>query len=518
MSEHCMTLLPSSPLSRWPIESLFRTKRVRKPIHPLLWIPFFILLFAARTEGQQTRYMGVYGNSMYNEGVATLTPDNNTLIVVGNSSGFLGNSAPWLGWTDTNGILVRDMMVSRSWLLRVTDAILANNIIHLTGYALRDGNYRNMLLRITLAGEVITEHYWGGAGWSFSHSLLVTAPDTIYVAGATTDTLFGTSHGIVYCLDSTGIPRWEKRFGDSLDDAFMVITIGHDESLLMGGYSKSHSTFGDSAIWVVCTDKQGNLLWETIDDHPGPDVVFDIKAKKNTGYVVCGQTSRWPAFGNDAYMMHLDNQGAILFVNSFGKGKVAAFHSILMKDDDSYRAAGYYDGQYSFGERDFFIQNADIYGWWSPALGSIILGGVKDDIAVHLTETPDGGYIATGTTHSFGPGTTHILVMKTDSLIVTGQTMPHQISVGEPPGRKPHSRLTIWPVPATEQIHVNLSGKEPPDETITTATILDMTGKTVAVIPVLLLPGNTITIALQPLSPGLYFLKAGNHTARFIVR
>jgi len=518
MNKPCITILSSPASSILLTRRMLHPKGAGQPIPALLWIPLFILLFAFSTEGQQSRYFGVYGNSMYNEGVATLIPDNNTYIVVGNSSGFLGNSAPWLGWTDTSGILVRDMMVSRSWLLRVTGASLSNNIIHLTGYAFRDGNYKNMLLRITLAGDVITEHYWGGAGWSFAHSILVTAPDTIYVAGATTDTLFGTSHGVVYCLDSTGTPRWEQRYGGSLDDAFMVITKGHGQSLLMGGFSRSHSTYGDSAIWIVGADMSGNMLWETIDDHPGPDIVFDIKRKNNTGYVLCGQTSRWPAYGHEAYMMHLDDQGTILFVNSFGKGKEAAFYSILFRHDETYRAAGFYDGQHTFGKRDFFVQNADIAGWWSPALGSVIQGGDKDDIAVHLTETPDGGYLATGTTHSFGPGSTHILVMKTDSLVNTGPTMQHQISVAEPERREPNNTLSIWPVPATTHIHVNLSDKTIHHETITTVTIVDLTGKTVASIPVELYPGTTITIAVQQLSPGIYFLKAGTHTTRLILR
>ncbi len=477
-----------------------------------------VLMGQGTLYSQSTRQIAIYGNATYNEGVATLVLNDSTLLIIGNTSGFTSNSAIWLGWADMDGVLMYDQLISRQGLIKVNAATLHDSLLYMVGYAMQGGNYQNMLLCIRYDGTVVGEHYWGPAGWSFAQDIEVVTHDTLIVAGGASDTIYGALNAMVYCLNHQGHILWQKDFGGAGNDQFMAVSQGHGQSLIMGGYSGSNSYYGDSALYIAKIDKEGNLLWEMFDDHPGPDVVMDVKKRASGGYVACGQTSRWPQYGQDAFLMLVSEQGDITMVNPFGRGIEAGFNYLLQMPDQTFRAAGFYDGQFSHGDLDFFVQNAMSNGYWSPTLGGIIIGGSRRDIANHLTVTPDGGFVATGTTYSFGPGVSHIMVMKTDSLLNTGSVLPHQINVNRPQQTANQTSITIWPVPATHTLNIELTLSTFTSSTPTHGVIFDITGKTIAQFPVAPLHSQTLQIPVSHLKSGVYFMRIAEQTTRFMVQ
>jgi hypothetical protein len=487
--------------------SLFNSKR-------LLYFPggFFILMLCINSIQAQHTFVATYGNGAYNEGVATILMNDSTYMVIGNSSGHHTTSAPYFALIDHQGGLIRDWMLPRQKLLTVTAAAMHDSVLWMIGYAYNLGTYDNMLIRMTASGLVLTEVYWGHGGWNFPRALVVTHPDTAFIAGEKTDTLFGAKNAILICIDSLGIVQWEQQFGGADEDAFLAIDTTHNNTLIMAGYTKSIGQYADSALFVVHTDRQGDPLWQTIEDYSGPDMATGIRADLAGGYILCGQSSFWVDYGKEAFIMRLDTAGTPVWKTRLGSEDETAFYDIIQRPDHSYRMAGFYSGTMSLGKKEFYMQNCQSNGWWGPLLGGFIHGGKDDDIARHITPTSDGGYLVTGTTRSFGPGISHIMVMKTDSAGTVLINLGHQTSIEKIGVQTP--TFSVFPNPVRDVLEVRF--QSPPSGPNQTFTILDMSGRVLRRFPGTINQQHAVSIPVHSLSSGIYILQVGVHLQKFI--
>jgi hypothetical protein len=474
----------------------------------------FALLIAAQTGnevcGQATHFVAILGNTMYNEGIATLVLNDSVYLVIGNSAGFQNNGAIWMGWIDNQGNLLKDKMISRYWGITASAVTSTDSTIHIAGHAYKEQRYQHMVLRINMRGEVLTECYWGGPGWRFLHGITVTSNQNIYVAGSTTDTLYGTTSGMVAALDSSGTLLWEKHFGGSHNDIFLTIDTGHAQTLIMGGITRSFSLTSDSALWIIKTNLGGDLIWEFIKEHTGPEQVTDLLASTSGGYIACGITFNNTINNNQAFLLYLDEFGTEQWFNPMlGGASENGYRHVIQLSDSTYRMAGYYAGQYAAGGRDLFFINADNNGFWMPASGGIIKGGKNDDIAYHVATTPDNGFVITGTTRSYGPGISHIMVLKTDSIASNSPTLPHQTNIPNRTHESKNTALKAWPIPASDMLNIRLKETTAFQRDVK-VTITDLSGRTIVCEPVSHSPGDTITIPIAGISPGIYLLQIDN--------
>jgi hypothetical protein len=178
--------------------------------------------------------------------------------------------------------------------------------------------------------------------------------------------------------------------------------------------------------------------------------------------------------------------------------------------------AGFYTGPFSFGKKDFLLMNADQTGWWSSGLGGAILGGHEDDIAYHILHTLDGGFLLTGTTRSIGPGTTHIYLVRTDSMGHSGAHLTHQTGISEASGIRNQKGYSCFPNPANDLLYILA------DPTNAFAnqkvTIRDISARVLMEETLHVMDNAATPINIQRLSPGNYFLEIGHETIRFIKR
>lgn len=474
-----------------------------------------ITAFTCKTHSQTTEFVSVYGNSTYNEGVATLQMNDSTFIVIGNSAGFTSNSAPYFAYIDRYGSLLRDVMITRPWLVMVTAASLNNDMVCLTGYAIQQGTYRNMFIKTDIQGNVVVEKYWGNSGWSFARAMVISSEGKIYIAGETTDSVYGAKQASLSCLDTSGTVLWQKSFGGQDNDVFLAIDTGHSNSLIIAGYSQSYGAYGDSALYIINTDHDGNIRWETIEDYPGPDMATGIRPDLSGGYILCGQSSFWPSYGRESFILRMDSAGTVEWKNRLGSEDEAAFYSIVQMPDSTYRMAGFWTkGQHGFGKKDFFMQNADAGGWWSPFLPAQIFGGLEDDIAVNIIALNNKGYLLTGTTKSFGAGSTHIMIIKTDSTGAIGPNLGLQTGIRPISSSLKDDGLLLYPNPAKDRLFIRSISK---DTEITAAlTIRDISGRVVKSMNIKIPEDDVIILDISDLQKGIYLFCNGNNTIKFI--
>ena len=85
-------------------------------------------------------------------------------------------------------------------------------------------------------------------------------------------------------LDETGNPLWNKLYGGWQQDEFFAVIESSDQGLVAGGVSYSH---GDSTIYIVKTDEEGNMQWYRNFKAYENGLVADLLEFDGNLYVVC---------------------------------------------------------------------------------------------------------------------------------------------------------------------------------------------------------------------------------------
>ena len=481
----------------------------------VIGILIMIMIFPGlNAYSQQYVFSGSYGNSVYNEGIVTFQLADSTYLIIGNSMGFMSYAAPYFARIDQKGVLISDVMISRPWLINVKAGVMKDSLVYLTGITMQGGSYNFMFMCTDLHGTVKSESYWGGQGWNIAHDIVIDSDDRVFIAGEATDSIYGKNNAVLMCLDTSGVLLWSKEFGGPGYDAFYAVDTGHAQTLIMAGTTTSQSISGDSAFYIVNTDKSGNLLWETVVDYPGLDIIYDIHPDITGGYFMCGQTAYWQSNSDlDAFLMRVGENGNYMWISQLGADKESGFNAVIQLPDSTYRMAGHNNGIFSSGKRDVFLTNADLNGLWSSYLLGLIIGGLEDDWANSVISTFDGGFLVTGTCKSFEQRLSSIYVIKTDSLAQSSFYGGHQTSIFSKPESITTESFRIFPNPVSDELTIRYSSEKLPFDA--KAAIIDLSGRIIDEFFLNFSQDSSVKINTAGIRSGFYLLRIDGVTMRF---
>lgn len=208
--------------------------------------------------------------------------------------------------------------------------------------------------------------------------------------------------------------QWAKIFGGVSHDAGFCIRQTKDKGYIIAGSTWS---FGSGRAWVMKLDNDGNVLWENTygDDHYGASV---IEQTSDEGYIVAGSTSSLDPNG-DMWLLKLHGDGTIDWQKSYGGSETDTATSVQQTGDGGYIVAGQTES-FGAGERmDLWILKVDAFGnvgpgypgTWQKTYGPSE-GGEWGPV---VRETGGGGYIVAASTYSFGAGGLDFWVLKLEA-------------------------------------------------------------------------------------------------------
>lgn len=124
------------------------------------------------------------------------------------------------------------------------------------------------------------------------------------------------------------------------------------------------------------------------------DIAWDITQVKDGGFVLCGDTRSFGAGGSDAYIVKTDDKGDMEWARTFGGEKDDAALSVVSTDDGGFVFAG---GTLSYGagETDMYLMKIDADG---DCVWTRTIGGKDYDYAYSIKNTRDKGFIVAGYT------------------------------------------------------------------------------------------------------------------------
>ena len=128
-------------------------------------------------------------------------------------------------------------------------------------------------------------------GWNNqSGESLQKADDGGYIVSGWTDSKSGAGRDL--WLVKTDLEcnwEWDSTFGGSGNDTGSAAAQAEDGGYVVVGGTDSNSS-GDSDIWLLKTDFEGNLEWEFFLGGPGDDFGNDVQKTLDGGYIIAGRS------------------------------------------------------------------------------------------------------------------------------------------------------------------------------------------------------------------------------------
>lgn|GEM_PF-1552678 len=166
-------------------------------------------------------------------------------------------------------------------------------------------------------------------------------------------------------------------------------------------YTAQSMLSGDEGAPTIITQKRYGAAG---DDYP-----FDIWSADD-GFILVGRTQDVNTDDTDAFIMKVDQSGEIKWSRRWGGDALEMAFAVRVRPDQSIVVAGW-TLSYGAGEGDFFLLGLDCDG---QTLFEKTFGGERDDRAVQMTLTSDGGIAIFGESYSYGAGDSRFYLVKTD--------------------------------------------------------------------------------------------------------
>ena len=185
---------------------------------------------------------------------------------------------------------------------------------------------------------------------------------------------------------------WEVTFGGELEDQGFLIVPTIDEGVLTVGYSESFGSDNDFDIYLVRTDVDGTVLWETIHDESFLERANDVLSTADGGYLLAGSINdpdglTQAGLPSQVYLLKINSRGRFQWSRRYENGGL--FQSgtkIITTTDGGYAIIGKTESSTGEDEDILLLKlDADANEEWRQTYGTPYTDGGEG-----LVETEDG--------------------------------------------------------------------------------------------------------------------------------
>ncbi|MCU0861106.1 MAG: M50 family metallopeptidase [Methanomassiliicoccales archaeon] len=307
------------------------------------------------------------------------------------------------------------------------------------------------LVKVHPNGTEQWSHTYGGESWDYIYGVVRVSEGGYILAGATMTYTIGDFDLWLVRVDDEGNEIWNRSYGTTYRDAAFSVIQTSDGGFAATGYTGSANNGED--VWLVKVDSDGNMEWNTSFGGTATDWGKALIQTRDGGYAVAGWTQS-EAVGTGqtmGYLVRYNSAGDPLTDRTYGQGGSTLFYGIKELDDGGLMLGGH-TTVIGHGGNDMYVVRTDAeynlvwqraYGGTGEDTGTgifvlgdgFMFGGtgnsfegmnriylVRTDLdgneqwLMHFgpegvpvgggiaLQTPDGGYLAVGTTNTYGSG------------------------------------------------------------------------------------------------------------------
>jgi hypothetical protein len=238
---------------------------------------------------------------------------------------------------------------------------------------------------------------FGGNGYDVGYDVKQTLDNGYIITGSTSS--FGQGNTDLYLvkLDSMGNKKFEKSFGSYNNEIGKSVLQLFDSSYVAVGYTNS-TGFGGYDIFLVKTDKNGNLLWEKTIGGSDWDFAYSLQATNDGGFVIAGTTYSYGRGNADGYVVKTDGSGNVVWTKTYGGAYDDEFKSVVQTADGGFALTGYTKSYNDIDSGDVWVFKLDNMG---DSTWCKFFGGGKEDFGNEIIQHPSTELYIVGGTRSY---------------------------------------------------------------------------------------------------------------------
>ncbi len=164
------------------------------------------------------------------------------------------------------------------------------------------GTYDFWVIKISSSGDFVWEKSFGGSQIDEARAIIKSGDGNYIIAGDTrsNDNDVSQNKGAadlwLIKISPTGNLIWEKTIGGSNFDVARAIENSQNNGFIISGSSRSSDidvseNKGQNDAWILKTDNNGNLLWETTVGGSNIDFSYDVAELANGSVIAVGDTA-----------------------------------------------------------------------------------------------------------------------------------------------------------------------------------------------------------------------------------
>lgn len=445
-------------------------------------IILFILLFAQCpllliAQAPDTLWTRIYDGGQTDDfGSMVIQTSDGGYAVIG-SKGSLGYSDVWLIRTNQSG----DTLWTRIYGVGGSDrgyGILetSNYGFVIVGQAGGYLSYDVYVVRVDSVGSIQWSKTYGMSGRDAGNCLQKTFDRGYIIIGSTESS--GNYDLWMLKLDVDGDTQWTRTYGGSQDDYGRFVQQTPDSGFVVVGWTESFGA-GTSDLWLLRMYENGDTVWTKTYGGTGADHGYCVELSSDQGYVITGMTMSSGAGGTDVWLLKTDQNGDTLWTRTYGGTFNDLGRSLQIKSDQGIIIGGY---TYSFGSghHDFWLISTNTSG---DTLWTKTVGGSDYDFCYSVAQTADHGFIASGTTRSFGSVDYNLYIVKIDA-----ELGKQEHNINQKTGYTNKATILTGPLVLPKNKHCR---------------VFDITGR---------------VIALDKMKPGIYFIEINGVITKKVVK
>ena len=265
------------------------------------------------------------------------------------------------------------------------------------------------------------EETFGGTNSDTANSVSI-APDGGYlIVGYTNSDGADKSDVFLIKTDETGTEEWTQSYGETgWQNAEGVCVSNSGDGFLITGYTTENGSFD---IFCLKVDLSGNQVWyETIGGEDF-DTAESICRTTDGNYLLCGYTASYGLGEDDIYVVKIDDNGSVIWEETYGCDKSDTAYSIKQTSDGNYILCGS-TGLFDLPFPGSTGRNREIYIIKIDDDGNILLENTywtmgthqnDYDVGFDICETSDGGFCVVGHTSQHLNELMDVALLKVDS-------------------------------------------------------------------------------------------------------
>ncbi len=216
-------------------------------------------------------------------------------------------------------------------------------------------------------------------------------------AGTVRNANFTNSDYWLVRTDYQGHILWERFYGGLRDDVCHSLVESEDGGFVLGGSTKSYG-HGNEDAWILRTNSDGDVLWNTTFGGLRTEIGYDIIPTHTGDFVFVGETATNGNLVSDGFAATIHGNGTLLWNVTFGG----------VSRSRAYGVAECFDGSLAVtGQTVDWVGNSQYYNLWLVRLSgegefwwSKTYGGQRSDEGRSILQTENGDFIIVGQSNS----------------------------------------------------------------------------------------------------------------------